>query len=68
MARKSSRKKGGYASWILTKMFDELTGNYFGNAVAENRGKTFISEGDHVSDRSTSCMEELDRSNDPGFD
>lgn len=68
MAGKSIRKKDGYAAWLLTKMFDELTGNYFGNAVAENRGKTFVSESDHVSDRSISCVEELDRSNDPGFD
>lgn len=68
MAGKSTRKKDGYAAWLLTKMFDELTGNYFGNSVAENRGKTFTSESDHVSDGSISCVEELDRSNDPGFD
>lgn len=67
MAGKSSRKKYGYATWLLTKMFDELTGNYFGNAAAENRGKTFISESDRISDRNISCMEESDRSNGPGF-
>jgi hypothetical protein len=67
MAIKSSRKKDGYAAWLLTKMFDELTGNYFGNAVAEDRGKTFISESDHISDRNIPCIEESDRSNGPGF-
>lgn len=66
MARKSSRKKYGYAVWLLTKMFDELTGNYFGNAATENRGKTFISESDRISDRNISCVEELDGSNGSG--
>lgn len=68
MARKSSRKKDGYAAWLLAKMFDELTGNYFGNAVAENQAKPPISESTRISDRSISCAEEIDRSNGAGFD
>lgn len=63
-----SPKKYGYAAWLLTKMFDELTGNYFGNAITENQVRPLMSESDRVSDGSISCVEKFDRSNGVGFD
>ncbi len=68
MARKSSRKKEGYAAWILTKMFDELTGNYFKNATVENQAKPLISESARLSEGSISFVKEPDRSSGAGVD
>ena len=49
-------------------MFDELTGNYFGDATAEKQVKLPISEDDRISDGSTSCVEESDGSNGADLD
>ena len=68
MARKSSRKKDGYAARLLTKVFDELTGNYFGNATTEKQVEPPISKGDRISDESISCAEESDGSNGADLD
>lgn len=68
MAGKSSRKRNGYAAWLLTKMFDELTGNFFANATTEIQVKPLISQSARKSDGSISCVEEFNRSNGAGFD
>lgn len=67
MTRKSSRKKAGYAAWLLAKVFDELTGNYSGNATAENRVKELASEGSCISDTRFSYVEKPDRYSDTDF-
>ncbi|WP_163839576.1 hypothetical protein [Pseudoxanthomonas sacheonensis] len=68
MARNSSGKKDSYGAWLLTKVFDELTGNYFGNATTDNQMKPLISERPRISDGGIHCAEEFDGSSGAGFD
>lgn len=67
MAIESSRKKSGYAAWILTKVFDELTGNYYRNEAAENQAKQLMKKNNRTPDGNASCVDESDRPNDVGF-
>jgi hypothetical protein len=54
-------RKGGYARWLLTKVLNELTGNYFGNTAIENHSKPPKSGGVRVSDENASCADGCDK-------
>jgi hypothetical protein len=64
MAMKSSIKKEGWAAWLLTKLFDELTGNYYRNAAAETQVKRpFAAEGSRIPEETELSGEALGRAN-----
>lgn len=67
MAIKSSRKRNGYAAWLLTKVFDELTGNYYRDSVTESQVKPLMSKSARISEENASCVDELDRFDDVSF-
>lgn len=67
MAIKSSRKRNGYAAWLLTKVFDELTGNYYRDPATESRVKPLMSESARISDENIPRVDEFDRYDDAGL-
>lgn len=66
MAIKSSRKRNGYAAWFLTKVFDELTGNYYRDPATQNQVKPLMGERVRLSDENSPCVDEFDRFDDVG--
>lgn len=68
MAIKSVRGKTGYAAWILKKVLDELTGNYFENAATEKQARPLAREDAPKPNGNIVYVEEFDRSNDVGLE
>lgn len=66
MAIKAPRKRSGYAAWILTKVFDELTGNYYRDPATQNQAKPLMGESARRPDENIPRVDEFDRFDDFG--
>lgn len=60
------RKEAGYAAWLLMRIFDELTGDYFESAAIENQRKPIKGKDARVSDENDVRIGRCDKANGEG--
>ena len=68
MAIKSSNRRSGYAAWLLTKVINELTGNYFESGTVGVQEKPLKRANSRASDKNDLYAEECDRADGSGLD